>query len=72
VKSKAEVLTLTAREAFYASQVQPDAGVSVLLRYNGDIDSTMRVKHGTRFLYIDSVVHDARRDETQLLCHEAL
>lgn len=72
VTTKAEVLTLTSREAFYAAQVQPEAAVSVLIRYNADVDSTMRVKFGDRYLYIDSVVSDARRFETRILCHEAL
>ena len=53
-----EVAELSGRELLTAAQIQPEVRHKVTIRYRDDITSAMRVKYGTRYLYIVSSVPD--------------
>ena len=68
----AEVLTLSATEAFTAQQVEAEATVQVTLRYRSDLTSAMRFVSDGRTLPIISVIPDVRHRELVCLCREDL
>lgn len=69
-----EVTELSGRELLNAAQIQPEVKHKVVIRYRDDITSAMRVKYGTRYLYITSSVPDDAKFQKPvglvLLCTE--
>ena len=68
----AEVSTLGGLEAWRAKQTQPEATVSVLIRYNSDVTSAVRFVFESRYLYPVSIVPDIKRREMVCMCKEQL
>lgn len=67
----AEVLDMSGSERFRAAQVQPGATVTVRIRYRDDVTSKMRIRHGSRYLNIESVIDmEGRNRERLLICSE--
>jgi SPP1 family predicted phage head-tail adaptor len=69
---RAEVKTLIGLESWRAKQQQPEATDQVLLRYTGDMNSTRRLRFGSRYLYPLSSVPDVRNRQLTVLCREKL
>lgn len=67
-----EVRTLNGLEAFRAKQIQPEAAVQVLMRYQSDFTSADRLLFDSRYLYPLSVESDVRKTRTTALCREKL
>ena len=71
-KRWAEVLDLSGRELERAQQTFAEATVQVKMRYNADLTTRHRIKHGSRILAINHVSNpDGRKQETLCLCSEA-
>lgn len=69
----AEVMPLSGRELWNALQVQPDVTHQVTIRYREGITSKMRIKHGSRYLNILSVIDaEEKRTSLQIMCKEAV
>ena len=68
----AEVRTLDGNESWKIKQSQPEASVSVRIRYYADMTSEHRIKFGDRYLYPLSVVPDVLKREMRLVCREQL
>ncbi len=67
----AEVRTLNGRELLYAQQVQAEASAIVTIRWRPGVDRTMRVRFGSRLLYIDAAVDpDGLKVQLDLYCTE--
>lgn len=64
---------LSGREFWRSRQVQADVTHVVTIRYLPGVIPKMRVLHGSRVLYITSVLNsDERNRELQLLCKETV
>lgn len=62
---------LSGRELMNAQQQQPDVTHRVRLRHRDDVTPKMRVLHGSRELYIESILNIDERDREQhLMCRE--
>ena len=69
----AEVLPLSGRELFNALQVQPDVTHQVNIRFREGIRPEMRIKLGSRYLNIASVLDvEEKRTSLQIMCKEAI
>jgi len=64
---------LSGREYFSQQQVQAEASVRIVIRYNGSIDETWRIKHGGRYYNIVDVLnHDMRNYMLTIMCREGV
>ncbi|HII3799618.1 TPA: phage head closure protein [Pasteurella multocida] len=69
----AEVKPLSGREYFSAQQVQSEITTQIFIRYLPGVLPTMRVKFGSRFFEIVSVINASERDiYLQLMCKEKI
>lgn len=67
----AAVEPLRGREFFDAEQVQADISHRVRIRYYPGVDSMMRFRFGTRYLYVNTAINvDERRREMHCMCRE--
>ena len=69
----AAVEPLTGREYFAAQQVNAEITVRVRIRYLAGVNSSMRVKFGARYFYIEAppININERNRELVLMCKEA-
>ncbi len=59
------------REFFSANQTQAEVTTRVRIRYLPDVKPNMRVKFGTRYLNINSIINpDERNKELIMMCNE--
>ena len=64
---------LSGREYFSQQQVQAEAKVRIVIRYNSSIDTTWRVSHGGLYYDIEDVQnHDTRGRMITLMCREGV
>ena len=69
----AAILPLRGKEFFASNQIHSEISVKVVLRYKTGITSGMRVKYGTRFFDIKSVINiDERNRYLELMCLEVV
>ena len=68
----AEVRMFTALEGWRVKQIQPEATVQVLMRYQSDLTSADRFLFDSRYLYPLNVVSNIKKTETRCLCSEKL
>lgn len=69
---RAEVRTLQASEQMHGPLVQGEATVLVTMRYNSTVTQLHRFKYGSRYLYIQEAVPDARNRTLVCTCRETL
>ncbi len=69
----AAVEPIAGREYFSAQQLQADVNHRIRIRYYSGVTTTMRVKLGTRYFDILSILNLEERDrETHLMCKEVV
>ncbi|MGC7561340.1 phage head closure protein [Pasteurella sp. PK-2025] len=69
----AEIKPLAGREYFSAQQVQSEITTQIFIRYLPGVLPTMRVKFGSRFFEIISVINANERNiYLQLMCKEKI
>lgn len=69
----AAIEPLSGRELFNAQQIHADISLQVKMWYVPDVTPKMRLKIGTRYLYIEQVTEPfSRRHELKMLCRESL
>ncbi len=67
----AEINPPRSREFFATGQTQAEVVTQVRIRYLPDIDPRMRIKFGTRYLNINSIINpDERNKELIMMCNE--
>jgi SPP1 family predicted phage head-tail adaptor len=67
----AEILPQQGREWYAAAQLHGELTHLVRIRYRADVDSTMRLKLGTRYLHIMAITNPKERNRELLLtCKE--
>jgi len=65
------VYPVTAKERLNAMKPEMTITHKVQLRYRSGITGAMRIKYGSRYLYIDSIINaDERNRRLELLCTE--
>lgn len=65
----ARIETPSSNEDLLAGKVQASTTHVVTIRYRSDVTAAHRLKWGTKYLYIDSVVPDERLTALTLICH---
>ena len=68
----ARIEPLSAHRLFQAQQANADVTGVAHIRYLAGLEPTMRIKFGSRYLRIQSIIADERQVETQILYKEAL
>ena len=64
---------LSGREYFAQGQLQSEAKVRVVIRYDSSIDTTYRIKHGGLYYDIEDIVnHDLRNRMMTIMCREGV
>jgi SPP1 family predicted phage head-tail adaptor len=67
----AGVMPQGTREFYRAQQVHPEISQLLTIRYRDDVTPAMRVRFGSRYLYIEGVTNiDEANHEMQLICTE--
>lgn len=67
----ASIDPLSGREYFYGHQIKAEVTHRVRIRYNEKITTEMRIKHGQRYLKIESIIDLKERHESlEILCRE--
>lgn len=67
----ASIRPLSAKESFMAQQAQSDADMEIRIRYYSSLTTHYRVKYGTRYFQILSILNTNERNEEQVLvCKE--
>jgi len=61
------VLPNAGRKYYEALQANAEVSGEVRVRYRSDIDATMRIKHGTRYLRIVSIKNPQERDREMVI-----
>ena len=73
VTVRANVEPLSGTEAFQAQQVNDDLSHTVTMRYYPGVTSKMRVKYGTRYFLIESIINTGERNREMILaCREVV
>jgi len=68
----AEIVPISAREAFHRQGLQPGTTHRFKIRYRSDVDTTQQIYLGDRVFYIRGIQNLDERDRwLQLLCEEA-
>lgn len=72
-KAWAQIEPASTQERFIAAQVQAQITHKVTIRYLSGVTSQMRIKHGSRYLYIEGppMNPDERNVSLVLMCREA-
>ena len=65
----AEVIPMTGKEILESQQLRAESSVKIRIRARSDLNSKMRVKHGTTTYQIDYVPPYIRQQFMVLLCH---
>jgi len=64
---------LSGREMYAQNQIQPEAKVRIVIRYNSSIDESWRVKHDGLYYDIEDVInHDTRDRMLTLMCRQGV
>lgn len=71
-KTWAAIDAISGREANVASQLEAVITLSVVIRPRSDVQSTWRIRWGSRVLSIEAVLPSAKKDRITLLCSEGL
>jgi SPP1 family predicted phage head-tail adaptor len=67
----ASIEPLSGREYFYAHQIKNEVSHRVRIRFRTDLNEEMRIKHGERYLEIESMIDMKERHEfLEILCRE--
>ena len=64
---------LSGREYFAQAQMQAEAKVRIVIRYNSSIDETWRIVHGSTYYdIVDVLNHDQRNYMQTIMCREGV
>ncbi len=58
------VKPLVGNRRYMAKQLTADVSGQVIIRYRDDVEPTMRIKYGSKYLYIISIVNPDERNKT--------